>query len=50
MENKVVWHYKSANEEELEKGLNELEEEIVRDAFIESLSKIANNDKNIFNH
>tara|TARA_X000000950_G_scaffold279925_1_gene373526 strand:- start:2800 stop:3543 length:744 start_codon:yes stop_codon:yes gene_type:complete len=26
MENKVVWHYKSANEEELEKGLNELEE------------------------
>ena len=26
MENKVVWHYKSANEEELEKGLDELEE------------------------
>ena len=26
MENKVVWHYKSANHEELEKGLKELEE------------------------
>ena len=26
MENKVVWHYRSANEEELSKGLKELEE------------------------
>ena len=26
MENKVVWHYRSANEDELIKGLKELEE------------------------
>ena len=26
MENKVVWHYRSANEDELSKGLKELEE------------------------
>ena len=32
----------------LRKALMSQRNEIVRDAFIESLSKIANNDKNIF--
>ena len=47
MEDKILWHYRSPDETEVKKVFNRVEIKIMRNAFVDEITKISKKDKKI---